>query len=313
VTSGSDGFSADDPGPYDDIPASPGPSSLTAAPEPGTDDVPLPEAGGRPPESPSKPLPVWQESVLLVGTAVILALLIKTFFVQAFYIPPSGSMRDTLEDNDRILVQKMSYWFSSPQRGDIVVFDDPADWLGDESAAAPGNVLTEAMSFIGLYPSGGHLVKRVIGVGGDSVACRQGVVDVNGVALRESGYVTLSRQACDGHWSVVVPSGHLWVLGDNRRHSADSRAHMGDPGGGFVPVDDVVGKAFVVVWPVHRWQFLHRPSAFGNPQLDQAAGIISVTAPSGLAVLVVPALIRRRRTTHRARTTSTAKTRTAPR
>jgi signal peptidase I len=313
VTSGSDGFSADDPGSHDEIPGGSGPSSLTAAPEPDPDDGPPPNAAGTSSGRTSKPLPVWQESVLLVGTAVVLALLIKTFFVQAFYIPPSGSMRDTLEDNDRILVQKVSYWFSSPQRGDIVVFDDPADWLGDESAAAPGNPLTEAMSFIGLYPSGGHLVKRVIGVGGDSVACRHGVVDVNGVALKEAGYVTLSRQACDGHWSVVVPPDHLWVLGDNRRHSADSRAHMGDPGGGFVPVDDVVGKAFVVVWPVHRWQFIHRPSTFDNPQLDQAAGIISVTAPGGLAVLAVPALIRRRKTAHRARTTATGKTRTSHR
>jgi signal peptidase I len=313
VTSGSDGFPADDPGPHNESPRGSGPSSLTTAPEPDPDDGPPPDAEGTASAGRSKPMPVWQESVLLVGTALVLALLIKTFFVQAFYIPPSGSMRDTLEDNDRILVQKVSYWFSSPQRGDIVVFDDPADWLGDESDAAPGNPLTEAMSFIGLYPSGGHLVKRVVGVGGDAVACRHGVVDVNGTALKESGYVTLSRQACDGHWSVVVPPDHLWVLGDNRRHSADSRAHMGDPGGGFVPVDDVVGKAFVVVWPVSRWQLIHRPSTFDNPQLDQAAGIISVTAPSGLAVLAVPALLRRRKNRLGARTTATAKTRTSHR
>ncbi|MDX6318195.1 MAG: signal peptidase, partial [Nocardioidaceae bacterium] len=115
MTSGSDGFSADDPRPHDDeTPGGSGPSSLTAAPEPDTDGGPPPDAEGTPPRSPSKPLPAWQESVLLVGTAVVLALLIKTFFVQAFYIPPSGSMRDTLEDNDRILVQKVSYWFSSP-------------------------------------------------------------------------------------------------------------------------------------------------------------------------------------------------------
>jgi signal peptidase I len=301
VTSGSDSSCADDPGHHDEVLATTGSGNVTAAPPPGgpvdrhdTGDA-ADEAA--PPPGGTKPLPVWQESALLVGTAVILALLIKTFFVQAFYIPPSGSMRDSLEDNDRILVQKVSYWFSDPQRGDIVVFDDPADWLGDESGSTPGNVFTQAMSFVGLYPSGGHLVKRVIGVGGDAVACRRGAVDVNGTALQESGYVTLSRRACDGHWSVVVPPGDLWVLGDNRQHSADSRAHMGDPGGGFVPVDDVVGRAFVVVWPVHRWQLIHRPSTFANPQLDKAAGIISATAPSGLAALAVPALLRRRKAT----------------
>jgi signal peptidase I len=268
---------------------------MTAVPDPD-DEGRRPAAGAtRRRGDPKKPLPMWQESILLVGTAVILALLIKTFLVQAFYIPPSGSMRNSLEDNDRILVQKVSYWFHDPQRGDIVVFKDPADWLGEENGQVASNPFTKAMSFLGLYPTGGHLVKRVIGVGGDSVACRHGSVEVNGVALQEGSYVTLAPRACDGRWSVVVPPDHLWVLGDNREHSADSRAHLGDPGGGFVPVDDVVGKAFVVVWPVHRWQFIHRPSTFNNPQLDQAASIITFTAPTGLAVLAVPALVRRRK------------------
>jgi signal peptidase I len=300
VTSGSDGGSAGEYGPDERFIGPAQPVGVTA-PAPG-DLEEQPPAGVSPSGSePKKPLPMWQESILLLGTAVVLALLIKTFFVQAFYIPPSGSMRDSLEDNDRILVQKVSYWFGSPQRGDIVVFDDPANWLGEEDGQVPSNVISKSLSFLGLYPSGGHLVKRVIGVGGDSVACSHGSILVNGVALREQNYVTLARQACDGRWSVVVPADHLWVLGDNREHSADSRAHIGDPGGGFVPVDDVVGKAFVVVWPVHRWQFLHRPSTFDNPQLDQAASIIAVSAPAGLTALAVPALVRRRknRTSHR--------------
>jgi signal peptidase I len=302
VTSGSGGGSTGDHGPDDRFTGPAQPLGVTAAPPGDLEEQPTVSGGASPLErAPKKPLPMWQESILLLGTAVILALLIKTFFVQAFYIPPSGSMRDSLEDNDRILVQKVSYWFGGPQRGDIVVFDDPANWLGEEDGQVPTNVISKSLSFLGLYPSGGHLVKRVIGVGGDSVACSHGSILVNGVALREDGYVTLARQACEGRWSVVVPPDHLWVLGDNREHSADSRAHIGDPGGGFVPVGDVVGKAFVVVWPVHRWQFLHRPSTFDDPQLDQAAGIIAVSAPTGLAVLAVPALVWRRknRTSHR--------------
>jgi signal peptidase I len=239
-----------------------------------------------------KPRPLWLETLMLVVTAVVLALLIKTFFVQAFYIP-SGSMRDTLRVNDRILVEKMSYWFGDIHRGDIVVFDDPDNWLGEEGGSTPSNPLTKTLSVIGLYPTGGHLVKRVVGVGGDTVACKGGSVLVNGVALQESSYVTLARQACDGSWSVVVPADHLWVLGDNRENSADSRAHMGDPGGGFIPDDDVVGKVFVVVWPLDHFTFLHRPGTFDNPKLDQAAGIITDSAPIGLAFIVVPPLVRR--------------------
>lgn len=239
-----------------------------------------------------KPLPLWQEAILLVGIAIVLALLLKTFFLQAFYIP-SGSMRDTLEINDRILVQKVSYWFGDVQRGDIVVFDDPAHWLGEEDGAIASNVVTKAMSFVGLYPSGGHLVKRVVGVGGDSVACRQGDVSVNGVTLDEAAYVTLAPQACDGRWKVEVPPDSLWVLGDNRQNSADSRAHLGDPGGGFIPVEDVVGKAFVVVWPLDRWQFIARPDSFGDPALTSAPMSqrlghepLSATGRGGAAVVV---------------------------
>ncbi len=245
-------------------------------------------------------MPLWLETVVLVGTAVVLALVIKTFFLQAFYIP-SGSMRDTLKVDDRILVQKVSYWFGSVQRGDVVVFDDPANWLGEEDGNVAGNAATKVLSAIGLYPTGGHLVKRVIGVGGDAVSCERGEVSVNGTALQETSYVTLAQQACDGSWSVVVPADHIWVLGDNRQHSADSRAHTGDPGGGFIPAADVVGKVFVVVWPLDHWQFLDRPATFGNSALDQAVGVIAGTPPIAIAATAVPPLIRRRkkRKTHR--------------
>jgi len=236
--------------------------------------------------------PWWKETLLLVGTALILALIIKTFFVQAFYIP-SGSMENTLQVNDRILVQKVSYWFGSPQRGDIVVFEDPDNWLGEEDGTQPSNPVTKALSFVGLYPSGGHLVKRVIGVGGDHVRCHDGIVQVNGVDLRESSYVTIPDKACLGIWSTTVPPDRLWGLGDNRENSADSRAHMGDPGGGFIPVDDVVGKVFVTVWPIDRWRFFHRPATFSNPALDTAMGVVGDTVPLGAFLVLAPTLYRR--------------------
>ena len=238
--------------------------------------------------------PAWQEALLLVASALLMALLIKSFLVQAFYIP-SGSMRNTLQVDDRIVVQKWSYWFGEIERGDIVVFDDPAHWLGEEDVQTSPSALGRALSTVGLSPTGGHLVKRVSGVAGDTVACRQGSVMVNGTALQERSYVTVPRRACSGSWTVEVPDERIWVLGDNRRHSADSRVHIGDPGGGFIPVDDVVGKVVLVVWPVSRWGVVHRPGTFDDVAVDAAAGLVSSTAPVGLALAALPLLARRAR------------------
>lgn len=228
----------------------------------------------------------WVETALLLASALVVALVIKTFFVQAFYIP-SGSMRETLQVNDRILVEKMSYWFGYVNRGDVVVFDDPAHWLQEEAGQTPDNALTKTLATVGLYPTGGHLVKRVIGVGGDRVSCRGGQVSVNGTVLHEGSYVTLPPTACTGSWAYDVPTDHLWVMGDNRNHSADSRVHVGDPGGGFIPSDDVVGKVFVVVWPPSRWQVVNRPADFASVATGgSAAAALAASVPAGLTLAV---------------------------
>ena len=209
-------------------------------------------------------LPFWQELVLLLGIALVLAVAIKALFLQAFYIP-SGSMEDTLVFNDRILVQKVSYWGGgSPQRGDIVVFADPGQWLPPQASDEAGTPVAEALEVFGLYPTGGHLVKRVIGVGGDTVKCcdKQGRVTVNGRPLVEDAYLAPGQEPSVITFETKVKPDHLWVMGDNRSNSADSRVHLGDPGGGMVPVEDVVGKVFSVVWPLDHATLLERPQTF---------------------------------------------------
>ncbi len=201
-----------------------------------------------------KALPLWQEALLLLVSALVLALLVKTFLVQAFYIP-SGSMETTLDTNDRILVQKVSYWTGDVERGDIVVFDDPDGWLGPGDGQPAVHGVQRALSLIGLYPTGGHLVKRVIGVGGDRVQCcdSQGLISVNGEPVDET-YLPRRMAPSLSPFDVTLPADKLWVMGDNRPGSSDSRAHLGTPGGGFVPTEDVVGRVWTVVWPWSRLQ-----------------------------------------------------------
>ncbi|MBF4160863.1 signal peptidase I [Nocardioides sp. CBS4Y-1] len=243
-------------------------------------------------------MPVWQESLLLLVMAVVLALIVKTFLVQAFYIP-SKSMQPGLQVNDRILVQKVSYWGSgTPQRGDVVVFEDPGempgaegqdriDWLdSNEQQPADPSLLTDVLGKIGLYPTGGHLVKRVIGVAGDTIVCcdSQGRLEVDGVPLDSSGF-TLNNSRCDGpekatcDWSAgPIPDGMLFVMGDHRDDSADSSYHLNcvgrekdapcDASQAYVPVSAVVGKVFARVWPASRMGLVKRPTAFDS--LDSA-------------------------------------------
>ncbi|MFE5587991.1 signal peptidase I [Kitasatospora sp. NPDC056531] len=208
-----------------------------------------------------------RELPLVTLVALVLALALKTFLMQVFVIP-SGSMQNTLGIGDRVVVDKLSPWFGGrPHRGDVVVFQDPGGWLeADRQNASDGPVLRTvkaAFSFLGLLPSDDRqdLVKRVIGVDGDTVACcdDHGRITVNGVALNDPYLApgnAPSRQAFD----VTVPMGRIWVMGDHRDVSADSRYHMGSPGQGTIPLTSVVGRAVAIVWPVPRIRHLDAPA-----------------------------------------------------
>ncbi|MET9441744.1 signal peptidase I [Streptomyces sp. NPDC006610] len=252
----------------------------------------------------------WKELPILVGIALVLALLIKTFLVQAFSIP-SDSMQNALQKGDRVLVDKLTPWFGSePERGEVVVFHDPDNWLAGEPVADP-NAFQTFLSWIGLMPSAEEkdLIKRVIGVGGDTVECRNtGPLKVNGKALDEP-YVYPGNTPCSnddqgGQFKVEVPEGYIWVMGDHRQNSRDSRYNQADANKGMVPVDKVVGRAVFKAWPVDRWGTLPVPPTFDQPGLDAGASssaAAQVAAPNALALAAVlpVALWRRRRITVR--------------
>ncbi|MFD8704762.1 signal peptidase I [Kitasatospora sp. NPDC059648] len=265
-----------------------------------------PGAGAKPAR---KKRPFWQELPILLVIALLLSLGIKTFFVQAFSIP-SGSMENTLQIGDRVLVDKLTPWFGAePERGEVVVFHDPGGWLEDAAPKDDGIMgsVQKVLSTVGLMPSADEkdLIKRVIAVGGDTVECNAGSpVKVNGAALDEP-YLFAGATPCDNDpvGTVTVPKGKLWVMGDHRNNSRDSRPHHNLTGDGFVPVDDVVGRAFVVAWPISDWSTLPVPGTFDKVP-SGAAGALpeqEPPAPAALALAgVVPiALWRRRRSRRR--------------
>jgi signal peptidase I len=219
--------------------------------QPGQHQNPV-EADGPPRPARRGPGSLLRELPLMVVLALVLTLLFKTFLAQSFSIP-SGSMENTLQVGDHVMVDKLTPWFgATPQRGEVVVFRDRLGWLDAEGVPASNGsglfgALRSGLTFIGLLPPGGYVVKRVIGVGGDDVRCTHGRLLVDGVAPREP-YLDPDSRPCAGSFDVRVPAGRLFVMGDHRSVSADSSHHLADQYHGTIAAGDVVGSVFVVFW-----------------------------------------------------------------
>jgi signal peptidase I len=196
-----------------------------------------------------------REFPILVVVALAVSLVIKTFLVQFFYIP-SGSMENTLQINDRVAVNKVPFISKSIDRGDVVVFRDPANWLPAPYQASAQNkvvsMVKDVLVFAGVLPNPAKqfLVKRVIGVAGDNVICcdNDGFLTINGVKTSEP-YIFAGNKASEMKFNVTVPEGKVWVMGDHRGASADSRFHQDDVNNGMVPVSKISGRVFAIIWP----------------------------------------------------------------
>jgi signal peptidase I len=236
---------------------------------------------------------------VLIVVALAIALVIKTFVVQAFYIP-TGSMQDTLDIGDKVLVNKLVYHFRSIQPGDVIVFNGDGSWEPEPTPSSPSsdpvvrlydatlNPLFHSIAgLFGTAPGQTDFIKRVIGVPGDHVVCcnAKGDVTVNGVALHEQSYLFPGNPPSMQRFSITVPPGRLWVMGDHRSISWDSRGHMQDPGGGTIPENMVIGRAFMIVWPPSRWRILPIPSTFGQPGIN-APSKSAAAAPAAAARVV---------------------------
>jgi signal peptidase I len=265
-----------------------------------------PTGDGTDGSGPSRPAPGRKSSFLrelpiLLVVAFGLALLIKTFLVQAFFIP-SGSMEKTLHgctgcSGDRVLVNKLVYRFHDPRPGDVVVFRGPESWAPEAHYSKPSNVVQKVFraigSAVGVAPAGEKdFVKRVIAVGGQTVQCcdTQGRVVVDGRPLDEPYvYISDPDYRSQPFGPIKVPAGRLWMMGDHRDESADSRVHISDSDQGTIGVSDVIGKAFVIVWPPSRWATLGTPSTFAS------AAPVATPYVLGAGLVLPVGLVRRRR------------------
>jgi signal peptidase I len=271
-----------------------------ASPEPDLPGAGAPEsapAAEDAPASTKRRMSSWRELPVLIVVALTIALVIKTFVVQPFFIP-SSSMENTLLIGDKVLVNKLIYHFRSIQPGDIIVFNGDGSWDPNPVPAKPASdPLVHAYdatlrplfhSIAGLFgtPLGQtDYIKRVIGVPGDRVKCcnAQGLVTVNGVPLHEQSYLYPGAGPSNIHFNIVVPAGRLWVMGDNRALSDDSRLRTSDPGGGTIPENKVIGRAFVIVWPPSHWRILPIPSTFDQPGISKHSAATGQGAQSAAA------------------------------
>lgn len=249
----------------------------------------------------------WKELPVLIAVAVILALTIKTFAIQAFYIP-SGSMENTLLVGDRVLVNKIVFHTRDIARGDVIVFKGPPSWQPEVQVSKPGNIFSKAVRWVGTAfgaaPTEKDYIKRVIGIPGDHVKCcdAKGRITVNGVALNEEAYIYVDPadhqqdKPSESPFDITLQNGQLWVMGDHRSNSLDSRAHQDGPENGSIPTKDVIGRAFVKVWPLSRMGTIPIPETFKQPALKQSKALGPLPAPDpgpvpAFAAVILPLAI----------------------
>jgi signal peptidase I len=200
-----------------------------------------------------------RELPILVILALLVSLLIKSFLVQFFYIP-SGSMENTLQIRDRVAVNRIPFIGNNVSRGDVIVFRDPAGWLPEASSDSGNrvtNAIREGLVIVGVVPNPAkqYLVKRVIGVAGDKVVAKDEVLTINGKPTNEP-YIFAGNNPSDTDFNITVPEGKVWVMGDHRGASADSRFHQDDVNNGMVPVEKITGRVVATIWPFERVGFI---------------------------------------------------------